>query len=70
MRNIELHTIENSHDFIQANEVGLDVSDNETCSTCFDPVGEDVTGQFIPFAVLLDDESEWIVCLECADPVL
>ena len=71
MRHIELHTIENSADQKLANEIGLEVSDFESCENCFEPVGETADGKkFVPFLLALDDEAEWIVCLPCASPVL
>ncbi len=71
MRHIELHTIENAEEQRLANEIGLETSDFESCETCFEPVGELADGKkFVPFLLALDDESEWIVCLECAKPVL
>lgn len=70
MKHFEAHTIENSEDVRIANEIGLDVFDDETCEKCLRGVGETDMEKFIPFVVLLDDESEWIVCMECASPVL
>ena len=69
MRHIEMHLLENSKDVQSANTVGLEVAPNETCEECFQPVGE-VKGTFVPFVLLLDDEAEWVVCAECASPVL
>ena len=69
MRHIEMHLIESSKDSASANNVGLEVGDDEICEECFKPVGE-VAGTFVPFLLLLDDEAEWIVCAECAKPVL
>lgn len=71
MRHIELHTIENSEDQRLANEIGLETSDNEVCENCYAQVGVSFTGSsFNPFLIALDDESEWIICLECAEPLL
>ncbi len=71
MRHIELHLIENSEDQRQGNEIGLDSGDDEICETCFAAVGESVDGKkFVPFFIVLDEDAEWIVCLDCADPVL
>lgn len=64
-----MHLLENSKDVTSANTVGLEVGDDEVCEECFKPVGE-VAGTFVPFLLLLDDESEWVVCAECASPVL
>lgn len=69
MRHIEMHLLENSKDVQSANTVGLEVQDDEVCEECTLPVGE-VKGTFVPFVLLLDDEAEWVVCKECATPVL
>ena len=69
MRHIEMHLLENSKDLNSANNVGLEVSDDEICEECQQPVGE-VKGTFVPFVLILDDEAEWVVCAECAQPVL
>ena len=71
MRHIELHTIENSKDVVAANQVGLEVAGTEICEECFKQVGESpVSKKFIPFVFVLDDDAEWVVCFECASPVL
>lgn len=71
MRHIELHLIENSNDQTLANEIGLETGDFESCENCFEPVGETADGsKFTPFLIALDDQAEWIVCVECASPVL
>lgn len=71
MRHIELHVIEEEDDLSAAEIAGLDVYTTETCDNCNDQVGIIEEGSsFTPFAVLLDDESEWIVCTGCAEAVL
>lgn len=71
MRHIELHLIEEEDDLTALEAAGLDVYSTETCDNCTETVGvvED-DGSFRLFVVLLDDESEWIVCATCAEPVL
>jgi hypothetical protein len=64
-----MHLIENSKDKTSANTVGLEIGDDEICEECFKSVG-DTKSNFVPFVFLLDDEAEWIVCAECASPVL
>lgn len=64
-----MHLLENSKDINSANNVGLEVSDDEICEECQQPVGE-VKGTFVPFVFILDDEAEWVVCADCAKPVL
>ena len=71
MRHIELHTIESPKDVATANQVGLEVAGAETCEECFQQVGESpLSKKFVPFVLALDDEAEWVVCFECASPIL
>lgn len=70
MRHIEIHVIENTQDVILASKAGLDVYDSETCEECSHEVGDSAGKVFVPFLVLLDEDSEWIVCATCANPVL
>ena len=65
-----MHLIENPQDVISAETAGLDVFDDEKCENCFIPVGDSEGKKFVPFLLILDDEAEWIVCKECATPVL
>jgi hypothetical protein len=69
MKHIEMHVIEAVKDLALADKAGLDVYESESCEECFEQVGEDA-GNFKPFVVLLDEESVWIVCVNCASPVL
>lgn len=70
MRHIEIHLIENSHDIVLAAEAGIEAYGAEVCEVCSQEVGDSL-GSFRQFLVLLDDEdSEWIVCAKCADPIL
>jgi hypothetical protein len=70
MRHLEMHLFESSEDQRLGNEIGLETSDGETCENCFKQVGDSVFGKFTPFVLVLDDEAEWIICKECATPVL
>lgn len=71
MRHIEMHLIESSKDIQTSTISGLDVDEDETCEECFNPVGEvEGSSKFVPFVLCLDDEAEWVVCAECASPVL
>jgi hypothetical protein len=73
MRDIEMHLIKNSHDERLAKLAGLDVYEEETCAECRQLVGVDSEGakqDFKPYVILLDQDSEWIVCASCASPVL
>jgi hypothetical protein len=68
MKHIEMHVIETVRDLALTETAGLDVYESESCKECFEPVGED-SGNFKPFVVVLDEESVWIVCVNCASPV-
>lgn len=70
MRHLELHLINNAEDQRVAQEIGLDVFDEETCQNCLQSVGDSRGNKFVPFALVLDDQEEWIVCSDCASPVL
>lgn len=69
MRHIEMHLIETAHDVDAANTAGLDLFEDESCEQCHEQVGTTDDG-FVAFVVCLDDEAEWIICAECANPVL
>jgi len=70
-RHIEMHLIENSKDLQLAETSGLDVYEDDKCENCYRLVGDSGDSKvFVPFLIILDDEAEWIVCKECAEPVL
>ena len=70
MRHIEMHVIETPHELGLADQAGLDVFNEESCDNCLARVGEVEDAKFVPFVILLDDDSEWFICKECAEPVL
>ena len=71
MMHLELHVIQSPHDAELADLAGLiELTDNESCEHCGDPVGFDRNGKFTPLVAVLDEESIWVVCPECASPVL
>jgi len=72
MRHIEIHLLESSKDVVDANQIGFAVEATETCEECFKSVGENPLNpsKFAPFCFVLDDEAEWVVCAECAEPIL
>jgi hypothetical protein len=72
MRNVELHVMENNTDVdhgIQAGLLEIEDLDGAECAACFEDVGH-IAGAYFPFAVALDDETQWLVCTECASNVL
>lgn len=72
MRNVELHVLQTNGDVSLGIQAGLldetDVQDAE-CAACSDVVGH-IAGTYFPFAVALDDQSQWLVCEDCASNVL
>lgn len=70
MRHIEMHVIQTVTDLHLADVSGLDVYEDDRCERCGELVADVDGGAFRPFVVLLDDETEWIVCAQCAEPVL
>ena len=70
MRHIEVHVLETSKDIASANQIGFEVDASETCEECYKSVGVSISGKFTPFCFVLDDEAEWVVCTECASPIL
>ncbi len=72
MRNIELHVLENNADVgdgIIAGLLEIEEVDGAECATCAEEVGHRA-GTFYPYAVALDDNSQWNVCTDCAGPVI
>lgn len=72
MKNIELHVMENNADVgdgLTAGLLEINDLDSPECAACAGEVGHK-DGTFYPYAVALDDESQWMVCTECASPVV
>lgn len=70
MRHIEVHLVESNDDRESLNNAGFDLFEVETCEQCFEEVGSVEDAEFVSFVVCLDEEDEWIVCAECAEPIL
>jgi len=72
MKNIEIHVMENNADVDDGLTAGLlepgDLNDPE-CAACNSEVGHKA-GTFYPYAVALDEDSQWMVCTECASPIV
>jgi DNA-directed RNA polymerase subunit RPC12/RpoP len=72
MRNVELHVMETNGDVSDGVHAGLleveDLNGGE-CAACSEEIGH-IAGTFFPYAVALDDETQWNVCTECASNVL
>jgi hypothetical protein len=72
MRNIELHVLENNADVgdgITAGLLEIEEVDGAECATCAESVGH-IAGTFYPYAIALDENSQWNVCIDCASPVV
>jgi hypothetical protein len=72
MRSIELHVMEHGSDMDKAVVSGLlDVEELSTeiaCTACSEEVGITVAAYF-PFAVVLDEDSKWLMCTACIEDV-
>jgi hypothetical protein len=72
MKNIELHVMENNADVSDGLVAGLlevDDLDAPECAACAEEVGHKA-GTFYPYAVALDETNLWMVCADCAGPVI
>jgi hypothetical protein len=72
MKSIEVHAIESEYDSYLAVTAGLlevDDLDGASCVACYEDVGH-VLETFVSYVVVLDGESQWTVCGECAAPVV
>lgn len=72
MKNIELHLMDSNGDVdlgVQAGLIELTDTHDPNCANCSEDVGP-IGASFYPYVVALDDESQWVVCEECASPVL
>jgi hypothetical protein len=65
-----MHLLQNSRDIETATKIGLSVFEDDECENCFIRVGDGGMENFVPFLIVLDDSDEWVVCAECAGPVL
>lgn len=64
--------MENNGDVSDGVHAGLleveDLNGGE-CAACSEDIGH-IAGTFFPYAVALDDETQWNVCTDCASNVL
>lgn len=68
--NTEVHAIYTPSDVDMAAEAGLPVTiEDASCAECGDLLG-DVSGSFVPFAVVLSELEEWLLCIDCANPAI
>lgn len=72
MRAIELHLIEDDSDAGVAILAGLVTPEelaDPSCISCTEDVGH-VNGTFYAYLIGLDEDDQWIVCLECAQDAI
>lgn len=76
MRSFELHTVEHPDDEQLAIEAGLiepeDALDQSECIGCGMAIGlcySQPDLRFISYAICLDDDDYWLLCLDCSKPV-
>ena len=72
MRNLEIHAFDDESDLDSAIQWGIvEHFDSVSCVSCDTPLGHSAVGEFARFCLVIDDEdAEWFVCLECAEPVV
>jgi hypothetical protein len=71
MMHIELHVLETADDVPKAELAGLiELTDEELCEHCGDAVGFDRYNVFTPLAVVLNEDSVWVMCVNCVEPIL
>jgi hypothetical protein len=72
MRSIELHVMEHGSDMDKAVVSGLlaieELGTELACTACSEDVGITVAAYF-PFAVILDEDSKWLMCTTCIEDV-
>lgn len=70
LTNIEIHVVHSPADAELAAIAGLpDIIDEETCAGCGASVGC-VDGKFKPVAIVLTENSDWLLCIVCAGPAV
>lgn len=76
MRSVEVHTVDHPDDEQLAIEAGLiepdDAVNPSECINCGMAIGLHYSQpdlRFIPYAIVLDDDDYWFVCLDCGKPV-
>lgn len=71
MRHLEIFVIESIKDLDELSALQVDIDDNESCGICVKDVGVDYSGELEPFCAIVEDEDDiWVVCTDCALPVL
>ena len=66
----EIHIVHSPEDAELAADGGLiEIVDEQPCANCGSSVGC-VEGKFIPVAITLNEEAEWLLCLACIFPAV
>jgi hypothetical protein len=68
---IELRVFQNSEDAkaIEAKDLFEFAIDEDECENCGLQVGFSI-GRFYPGAVCIGEDEDWLVCVECAGPII
>lgn len=70
MMHIEIHTAETEREATTLERIGLiEFATDEFCEHCAKPLAF-ADDRFIPCAVVLDGETEYLLCFECLAPVI
>jgi hypothetical protein len=71
MKHIEIHVMRNSEDSELAQLAGLiELEDEEHCDYCSELVAFNGSGGFYPCAVVLDEDTVFLLCVGCLVPIL
>ena len=75
MRSLEVHYFETERDLSLALTSGLILPEQiavTDCTECDDKLGYlDIRMKFTPFVLVVDEnDQDWVVCAECASPIL
>lgn len=74
MRSLELHVFETEHDVDVAIQSGTALPEQiakTSCSECDGCVGYSSLDGFEPFVFVIDEnDQDWVVCTECAGPII
>lgn len=74
MRSLELHFFEAQRDVdlaLQSGTANPEQLASTRCQECEDQAGYSAHGSFTPFVLVIDEnDQDWILCEDCASPVL
>jgi hypothetical protein len=74
MRSLELHVFETEHDVDVAIQSGTALPEqiaHTSCTDCEGAIGYSSLDGFEPFVFVIDEnDQDWVVCSECASPII